>query len=79
MSGLPEGSAAATNVTLQLFCPPDSYEGAMQLKSGDVSLSSQPQYLTYSDGTDYAIIAQLTNSVTEINFKRHVYLGLAVM
>ena len=64
---LPDGSAAATNGQHHVYFPPDIYNGVITLITPDgLQLKSQPVGLSYDDGTNTVLIAQLTNSVGEL-------------
>jgi hypothetical protein len=64
---LPDGSAASTNGQYAVYYPPDIYNGSIRLVGADgVELQSEPVALMFSDGTNSAIIAVLTNSVGEL-------------
>jgi len=64
---LSDGSAASTNGQYAVYYPPDIYNGSIRLAGADgVELQSEPVALTFSDGTNSAIIAVLTNSVGEL-------------
>ncbi len=61
---LPNGTAAATNGQHQVYFPGDIYEGVIELLTPDgKQLQSQPTGLSYDDGTNTVLIAELTNSV----------------
>jgi hypothetical protein len=67
---LPDGSefgAAATNGPHQVFFPDDIYQGAIRTITSDGKrLTSRPTVITYFDGTNNVIIAELTNSIGQI-------------
>lgn len=64
---LADGSAAATNGQHQAYFPPDIYNGVITLVTPDgLQLQSQPVGLSYDDGTNIVLIAQLTNSVGQL-------------
>ncbi|MFZ0827852.1 MAG: immunoglobulin domain-containing protein [Verrucomicrobiia bacterium] len=61
---LPNGTAAATNGQHQAYFPGDIYQGAIQLVTPDGrQLQSRPLGLSYDDGTNMVLIAELTNSI----------------
>ncbi len=64
ISILPDGTAAGTNCGHQVFFPADIYNGTITLltPSGKI-LQSQPLGLSYDDGTNTVVIAELTNSI----------------
>lgn len=67
ISILPDGSAAATNGQHQAYFPSDVYDGVIKLVTPDgLQLQSQPIGLSYDDGTNTVLIAELTNSVGEL-------------
>jgi hypothetical protein len=72
---LPDGSAAATNGQYQAYFPADIYNGIIKLVTPDgLQLQSQPLGLSYDDGTNTVLIAELTNSVGElINSNQIIY------
>jgi hypothetical protein len=60
---LPNGTAAATNGQHQAYFPGNIYNGAIELITRNgLQIYSQPMALTYSDGTNTVMIAELTNS-----------------
>lgn len=64
---LPDGSAAATNGQHQAYFPANIYNGVITLITPDgLQLQSQPVGLSYDDGTNTVLIAELTNSVGEL-------------
>ncbi|HVU07741.1 MAG TPA: hypothetical protein VHG89_04270, partial [Verrucomicrobiae bacterium] len=64
---LPNGTAAATNGQHQAYFPGDIYEGQIELVTPDgKQLYSRPLGLSYDDGTNTVLIAELTNSVGEV-------------
>jgi alpha-tubulin suppressor-like RCC1 family protein len=64
---LPDGSAAATNGQHQAYFPADIYNGAIKLVTPDgLQLQSQPVGLSYDDGTQTVLIAELTNSIGQL-------------
>jgi hypothetical protein len=61
---LPDGTAAATQGGHQTHFPGDIYEGVIELVTPDgAHLRSRPLGLSYNDGTNTVLIAELTNSV----------------
>jgi archaellum component FlaF (FlaF/FlaG flagellin family) len=61
---LPNGTAVATNGQHQAYFPGDIYQGQIELVTPDgLQLNSRPLGLSYFDGTNTVLIAQLTNSV----------------
>ena len=64
----PNGNwAAATNGQHQVYFPGDIYNGVIELDTPDgLKLQSQPIGLSYDDGTNTVLIAELTNSTGEI-------------
>jgi RHS repeat-associated protein len=61
---LPNGTAAATNGQHQIYFPGDIYEGVIELVTPDGKyLRARPLGLSYDDGTNTVLIAELTNSV----------------
>jgi archaellum component FlaF (FlaF/FlaG flagellin family) len=61
---LPNGTAVATNGQHQAYFPGDIYQGQVELVTSDGQhLRSRPMGLSYFDGTNSALIAELTNSV----------------
>ena len=61
---LPNGTAAATNGQHRAYFPGDIYNGAIRLMTSDgKQLQSRPLGLSYDDGTNTVLIAELTNSV----------------
>ena len=64
---LPEGDAAATNGQHQVYFPSDIYDGVIRLVTPEGKLLvSRPLGLSYFDGSNSVLIAELTNSVGEI-------------
>ena len=65
---LPGGSGAvATKGQHQVFFPPDIYSGAIELVTRDGKhLFARPLGISYDDGTNFVMIATLTNSVGQI-------------
>ena len=64
----PDGnSALATNGQHQVYFPGDIYSGQIELVTPDgIQLYSRPVGLSYADGTNTVLIAELTNSTGEI-------------
>ncbi|HEX3719931.1 MAG TPA: PQQ-binding-like beta-propeller repeat protein [Verrucomicrobiae bacterium] len=61
---LGDGSAAATNGQHQAYFPADISSGVVTLVTPDAKrLSSRPLGLSYFDGTNWAMVALLTNSI----------------
>jgi hypothetical protein len=61
---LPNGGAAATNGQHQAYFPGDLFQGEIQLVTPDgKQLQSRPIGLSYDDGSNMVLIAELTNSV----------------
>ena len=61
---LPNGTAAATNGQHQAYFPGDIYQGQIELVTPDgQQLFSRPMGLSYFDGTNSVLIAELTNSI----------------
>jgi hypothetical protein len=64
---LPQGGAAATNGQHQVYFPSDIYNGVIEVIAADgAHLKSRPLGLSYFDGTNSVLIAELTNSVGQI-------------
>lgn len=64
---LPAGGAEAINGQHQAYFPADIYQGVIELVTPDgVHLKSRPLGLSYFDGTNSVLIAELTNSVGEL-------------
>ena len=64
---LPDGMAAATNGQHQVYFPSDLAQGVIALTTPDgLKLQSQPIALSYDDGSNTVLIAELTNSTGEI-------------
>ena len=66
---LPDGSGAvAQNGPYQVFAPSDIYEGTINitLPSGEV-LKTRPVGISYFDGTNNILIAELTNSIGQLS------------
>ena len=64
---LPTGGAAATNGAHQAYFPEDIYQGAISLITPDgKTLRFRPVGLSYFDGTNSVMIAELTNSIGQI-------------
>jgi len=60
----PDGTACATQGQHQAYFPGDIYEGQIELVTPDGQhLKSRPLGLSYDDGTNTVLIAELTNSV----------------
>ena len=58
---LPNGTAAATNGQHQAYFPGDIYQGQVELVTPDGQhLKSRPIGLSYFDGTNSVLIAELT-------------------
>jgi hypothetical protein len=67
ISAQPDGTAAATNGQHQVYFPGDIYSGAIQLITPDgLQLQSRPVGLSYDDGTNMVLIAELTNSLGQL-------------
>lgn len=61
---LPDGGAAATNGQHQAYFPSDIYSGVIRLVTPEgYVLQSRPVGMSYDDGTNTVMIAELTNSV----------------
>lgn len=61
---LPNGTASATQGQHQAYFPGNIYNGQIELVTPDgKQLYSQPLCLTYFDGTNSVVIAELTNSI----------------
>jgi hypothetical protein len=64
---LPDGIAAATNGQHQVYFPSDLAQGVIALTTPDgLKLQSQPIALSYDDGSNTVLIAELTNSTGAI-------------
>ncbi len=64
---LPNGTAAAVNGQHQAYFPGDIYEGQIELVTPDgLHLKSRPVGLSYDDGTNTVMIAELTNSIGQV-------------
>jgi hypothetical protein len=64
---LPDGSAVAANGQHRAYFPADIYNGAIKLVTPDgLQLQSQPIGLSYDDGSNTVLIAELTNSVGQL-------------
>jgi hypothetical protein len=64
---LPDGTAAATNGQHQAYFPGDIYSGQIELVTPDgKQLYSRPVGLSYFDGTNSVLIAELTNSTGQV-------------
>jgi hypothetical protein len=60
----PNGTAQAVNGQHQAYFPGDIYQGEIELVTPDgVQLHSRPMGLSYFDGTNSVMIAELTNSI----------------
>jgi len=61
---LPNGTAVATNGQISAFFPGNLYQGQIELVTPDGKhLKSRPMGLSYFDGTNSVLIAELTNSI----------------
>jgi hypothetical protein len=61
---LPQGGAAATQGQHQVYFPGNIYQGMIQMVTADgKQLQSRPLGISYDDGTNIAMIAELTNSI----------------
>jgi Fibronectin type III domain len=61
---LPNGTAVATNGQHQAYFPGDIYQGQIELVTSEgLQLYSRPLALSYFDGTNTVVIAELTNSI----------------
>jgi hypothetical protein len=61
---LPDGNAAAANGQHQAYFPADIYNGVIELVTPDGQhLKSRPMGLSYFDGTNSVLVAELTNSL----------------
>jgi hypothetical protein len=61
---LPQGGAAATQGQHQVYFPGDIYQGVIQMVTPDgEQLQSRPMGISYDDGNNTVLIAELTNSV----------------
>ena len=64
---LPNGTAAATNGQHQVYFPGNIYQGVIELVTPDgIHLQSRPLGLSYDDGTNTVLIAELTNSIGQL-------------
>jgi archaellum component FlaF (FlaF/FlaG flagellin family) len=64
ISVLPDGTGAATNGQHQIFFPADLSGGHIEMVTPDgKQIFSQPLELSYFDGTNTVVLAELTNSV----------------
>src|SRR6478735_8435076 len=64
---LPGGGAAATKGQHQVYFPTDIYDGVIQTVTADGKrLKSRPMGISYSDGSNSVLIAELTNSVGQL-------------
>ena len=60
----PNGTASATQGQHQAYFPGDIYSGQIELVTPDgVQMHSRPMGLSYFDGTNFVLIAELTNSI----------------
>jgi hypothetical protein len=63
----PDGSASATAGQHQAYFPANIYNGVIKLVTPDgLQLESRPVGLSYDDGTNTVLIAELTNSVGQL-------------
>src|ERR1022692_2756926 len=70
---LPNGTAVATNGQHQAYFPGDIYQGQIELVTPDgLQLYSRPLALSYFDGTNTVVIAELTNSIGVVVGKNQV-------
>ena len=70
---LPNGTAVATNGQHQAYFPGDIYEGQIELVTPDGQhLKSRPIGLSYFDGTNSVLIAELTNSIGVVSGNNQV-------
>jgi hypothetical protein len=61
------GGAAAAEASHQAFFPADIYQGVIELVTPDgLHLKSRPLCVSYFDGTNSVLIAELTNSIAQI-------------
>ena len=61
---LPNGTAVGTNCQHQAYFPGDIYQGQIELVTVEgLQLYSRPLALSYFDGTNTVLIAELTNSI----------------
>jgi hypothetical protein len=61
---LPQGGAAATNGQHKVYLPSDIYSGVIEIITADGRhLQNRPLGISYFDGTNSVLIAELTNSV----------------
>jgi hypothetical protein len=64
ISVLPQGGAAATNGQHQVYFPPDIYGGLIELLVPEGQhLKMRPMGISYLEGTNSVLIAELTNSI----------------
>jgi hypothetical protein len=64
---LPDGTAAATQGQHQAYFPGNIYEGAVELVTPDgVHMQSRPIGLSYDDGSNTVLIAELKSSTGEL-------------
>jgi hypothetical protein len=67
IDALPQGGAAATRGEHQVYFPGDIYQGVIEVVTPDgEQLQSRPMGLSYFDGTNSVLIAELTNSVGQL-------------
>jgi hypothetical protein len=70
---LPDGSAAAMNGQHQAYFPANILNGLVTLVGPDgLQLKSQPIGLSYDDGTNTVLVAELTNSVGQLTGQNQV-------
>jgi hypothetical protein len=70
----PDGTSAAVAGQHQAYFPPDIYEGVIRLVAPDGKvLQSRPVGLSYDDGSNTVMIAELTNSVGVVNSNEVIY------
>jgi hypothetical protein len=73
---LPEGGAAATNGQHQVYFPTDLYAGAVQLFTPDGKvLIFRPTLLSFFDGSNSVLLAELTNSTGYVSGNQATYPG----
>jgi RHS repeat-associated protein len=72
---LPNGTAAATEGQHQAYFPRDIYQGVVELVTPDgTHLRSRPLGLSYDDGTNTVLIAELKGSVGQlVGFNQVIY------
>lgn len=64
---LPDGTAAATNGQHQVYFPANIYNGVLEIVTADgEQLQSRPVGISYFDGTNSVLIAELTNSIGQV-------------